>query len=66
MDKISNKYQPNNPSHKDALAQPLKLKESLRIRDGLGGNGIYPVRWPQFKATRLTIPDLGYFWVSNN
>lgn len=66
MDKISKKNQPNNPSDQDALAQPLKLRESLKIRDGLGVHNARPVRWPQFKATRLTIPDLGYFWVSKN
>jgi len=66
VDRISKKDQPNILSYKDSLVQPLKLKESLRIRDGMGVHDARPVRWPQFKATRLTLPDLGCFWFSNN
>ena len=66
MDLISKKDQPNNSFHQDALAQPLKLKESLRIRDGLGGYDARSVGWPQFKITRFTAPGLSYPWVSDN
>lgn len=67
MDRISDKDRPSDLSYKDALAQPLKLKDSLRIRDGLGSHDVRPVGWPQFKITRLIAPDyLSYLWVSNN
>ena len=66
MDRISDKDRPSDLSYKDALAQPLKLKDSLRIRDGLGSHEVRPVGWPQFKITRLIAPDLSYLWVSNN
>lgn len=66
MDRISDKDRPSDLSYKDALAQPLKLKDSLRIRDGLGSHDVRPVGWSQFKITRLIAPDLSYLWVSNN
>ena len=66
MDIVSKKDQANNSSDPDALAQPLELRESLKIRDGLGGHDARPVRWPQLKTSQLTLPDLGYIWVSNN
>jgi len=67
VDRISNKDRPNDSFYKDALAQPLKLKDSLRIRDGLGGGrDVRPVGWLQFKITRLNPPDLGSLWISNN
>ena len=66
MDRISNKDRPNASSFKDALAQPLILKDSLRIRDGLGGHDVRPVGWPQFEITRFTAPGLSYPWVSDN
>ncbi len=66
VDRISKKDQPNILFHKDTLVEPLKLKESLRIRDGLGGHDTRPVGWPHCKTIQLTIPDLGHFWVSNN
>lgn len=65
MDRISKKDQPNSSSHQNALTQPLKLKESLKIRDGLGGLDTRPAQWPHFKAIRLISPDLAY-WVSDN
>jgi hypothetical protein len=66
VDRISNKDRPNDSSYKDTLAQPLKLKDSLRIRDGLGGYDARSVGWPQFKITRFTAPGLSYPWVSDN
>jgi len=67
VDRISNRDRPNGSSDEDAsLAQPLKLKDSLRIRNGLESHGAYPVQWPQLRVTRLTALDLGYPWVSNN
>ena len=66
VDRISNKDQPKHSFCKDALAQPLKLKDSLRIRDGLGGHDVRPVGWLQFKISRLNLPDLGSLWISNN
>ncbi len=64
MNRISRKDQPNTSSYKDTLVEPLKLKESIRIRDGLGGQEVRPVGWSHFKTIQLTIPDLGYFWVA--
>jgi hypothetical protein len=66
VDRISNRDRPKGSSDEDALAQPLKLKDSLRIRDGLESHGAYPVQWPQLRVARLTALDLGYPWVSNN
>jgi len=66
VDRISNKDRPKASSDKDILAQPLKLKDSLRIRDGLGGHEVNPVEWPQFKVTRSHTLNLGYPWVSHN
>jgi hypothetical protein len=66
VDRISNRDRLNDSSDEDALAQPLKLKDSLRIRDGLESHGAYPVQWPQFRVNRFTALDLGYPWVSNN
>lgn len=63
---MSKKGQLNNFSYKDALAQPLKLKESLKIRDGLGGHVAHSVQWPQIEANLLTGPGFGNFWVSHN
>jgi len=64
VDRVTKKEQPNNSP--DTLAQPLELKESLRIRDGLGGHDVSPVRFAQFKEIPLVASDLGYLWVSNN
>ncbi len=66
VDRITKNNQIKTPSFKDALAQPLKLKESLKIRDGLAGHDAHPVQWAHFKATRSSISGLGYFWISNN
>lgn len=66
MDRVSKKDQANSESDPEALAQPLGLGESLKIRDGLVGHDVRPARWPQLKTSRLTLPDWGYIWVSNN
>jgi hypothetical protein len=67
VDKIPKKAPLNDsPSHQDVLAQPLKLKDSLRIRDGLRGHDAHSVGCPQLRVIRITSRDLGYFWVSNN
>ena len=66
MDRMSDKNSPNYLSYKEALAQPLKLKDSLRIRDGFGSDDVRPIGWPQFKVPRVTIPDLSYLCVNNN
>lgn len=66
MDRMPKKEQPNKSSEQDSLAQPLELRESLRIRDGLGVQDVTPVRWSQLGSIRLTVSDLGYFGVSNN
>jgi len=66
VDRISNRDRQNDSSDKGALSQPLELRDSLRIRDGLGNHDAYPVQWPQFKATRLTASDLSYLWICNN
>ena len=66
MDNISRKEQSNSSFNQDSLAQPLKLKESLRIRDGLSDYEAPSVRWRQFRGIPLVISDLSYFWVSDN
>jgi len=66
VDRISNRDRPNDSSDRGALAQPLKLKDSLRIRDGLGSLHALPLQWPQIRATRLTAFDLSNLLVSNN
>ena len=66
VDRISSNNSPDYLSYKDTLAQPLKLKDSLRIRDGLGSDDVRPLGWPQFKVTQLTPPDLSYLFVNNN
>jgi len=66
VDRMPKKEQPNKSSEQESLAQPLELRESLRIRDGLGVHEASPVRWPQLGSIRLTVSDLGYFGVSNN
>ena len=66
MDRLIKKNQQNNLSYKDTLAQPLELRESLRIRDGLAEHEGSMLRWPQPGAEQLRIYDLSYFWVSNN
>jgi hypothetical protein len=66
VDKTSSKDRPNDSSYKDSLAQPLRLKDSLRIRDGLGGHDVQPFGWPEFRVVQLTAPDLSNLWSSNN
>ena len=66
VDRISKRDRPNDSSDRGALAQPLKLKDSLRLRDGLGSHHVRPLQWPQTRATRLTAFDLSNLWVSNN
>lgn len=66
MNRIPDKGRSNDLSNKGALAKPLKLKDSIRIRDGLRGHDVSPVGRPQFKVTHLTISGLSYLWVSNN
>ena len=66
MDRISNKDRPNDSSDKDVLAQPLKLKDSLRIRDGLGIHDVRPAGWPSFKVSQFIATDFNYLWISNN
>ena len=65
VDRISKNDRWNSTSQQGTLAQPLELKESLKIRDGLGGHDVCPAQWPQFVADRLITPDWSY-WVSNN
>jgi hypothetical protein len=60
------KNQLKNLSCKDALAQPLELRESLRIRDGIAGHERPPVQWSQPEVSPLAILDLNHFWFSNN
>jgi len=66
MDRLFKKNQLNNLSYKDFLAQPLELRESLRIRDGLAEHERPLVRWPQSRVSQVVIPNLSHFWVSNN
>ena len=67
MDRISNKDHLKDSFYRDAVAQPLKLKDSLRIRDGLGGGrDVRPVEWLQFNFTRLIPRDLGSLWICKN
>ena len=67
MDRLSNIDRSNNASFKDALAQPLELKDCLKIRDGLVNHKAHPpTGWPQFKITRLTSLGLNSHWINNN
>jgi hypothetical protein len=67
VDRISSKDRPNDSYYKDILAQPLKLKDSLRIRDGLGGHDVRPVGWPWLKAPQFVATDFNYSpWISDN
>lgn len=66
VSRISNRDRQSDSSDKGTLSQPLKLKDSLRIRDGLDSHDAHPVQWPQFRATRLTAPDLSDLWICNN
>jgi hypothetical protein len=64
VNRNSKKTQKNHSSYKDILAQPLKLRESLMIRDGL--HDAFPARWPQFKDIRMPISVVGPLWVCDN
>ncbi len=67
MDRLSNIDRSSNASFKDALAQPLELKDCLKIRDGLVNHKAHPpTGWPQFKITRLTSLGLNSHWINNN
>ncbi len=67
MDRFSNKTPINEPSAKALFpAQPLKLKESLRIRDGLGvaGSGLIPR--PILEILRTNISGWSSPWMCDN
>ena len=67
MDRLFNFDRTSNASFKDALAQPLELKDCLKIRDGLVDHKAHPTTgWPQFKITRLTSLGLNSLWINNN
>ena len=67
MDNMSKKDLPNSSDHPDTLAQPLKLKESLRIRDGLvDGAGSHEIRWPRSWGSHMVSSEWKNYWVSNN
>lgn len=66
MDRFSSKNPFNEPLAKSFFpAQPLKLKESLRIRDGLGG-GTDLVSSPILDAIREKNSAWGFPWVCDN
>lgn len=66
MDRVSKKNEKNQYVSKGALAQPLRLGESLKIRDGLGELEVNPVQLYQARAVPFPVLDLGYFWVCQN
>ena len=67
VDRLPNIDRTNNASFKDALAQPLELKDCLKIRDGLVDHKAHPATgWPQFKITQLTSLGLNCPWINNN
>ena len=67
VDRLPNIDRTNNASFKDALAQPLELKDCLKIRDGLVDHKAHPATgWPQFKIAQLTSLGLNCPWINNN
>lgn len=67
MNRFSNKNLFNEPLAKPFFpAQPLKLKESLRIRDGLGEGGTGPVPGPILEILHKKSSDWGFPWVCHN
>ena len=47
-------------------AQPLRLKESLRIRDGLGMPDIYRIPKPAHTPVAVNTATLGPLWIHSN
>ena len=67
MDRFSSKNPFNEPLTKPFFpAQPLKLKESLRIRDGLGGGGTDLVSRSILEIIRKKNSAWGFPWVCDN
>ncbi len=48
------------------LAEPLQLKESLRIRDGLGMPVTRPVPNPAHTPVVTKTSALGFLWICRN
>ncbi len=48
------------------LAEPLQLKESLRIRDGLGTPDTRPVPKPAYTPVAIKTSALGFLWICRN
>jgi len=48
------------------LAEPLQLKESLRIRDGLGMPVTRPVPKPALTPVAVKTSALGFLWICRN
>ena len=66
VDRVSKKNYKNQYVGKGALAQPLRLGESLKIRDGLGELEVNPVQLYQARAVPFPVLDSGYYWVCQN
>ena len=66
MDPISNNRQRKHLSYKDILAQPLELRESLKIRDGLRESNSSLDSYTQSRPIWWTTPHFAHFWISNN
>jgi len=48
------------------LAEPLQLKESLRIRDGLGMSDTRLVPKPTHSPVTIKTSALGFLWICRN
>jgi len=48
------------------LAEPLQLKESLQIRDGLGMPNTRPVPKPAYTPVTIKTSALGFLWACRN
>ncbi len=67
MDRFFNKSPFNELLAKPFFpAQPLKLEESLRIRDGLGEGETDPVPRPILEILHKKSSDWGFPWVCHN
>ena len=66
MERLFKKKQLNSLFYREIIAQPLDLRESLRIRDGIAEQKGLQLKGPRNLANQLQTYDLRYFTVCNN
>lgn len=66
MDRISNQKHLKSAIGRLILAQPLKLKESLRIRDGLEMADARPVSESAYTPVAIKTSNWGFLWICRN